>query len=279
MRDINCHIFTFFFFFFLSESLCGATVEVCCCGCDCCCDSTSSSSGKRAYCKPGAEKQSFVKWPERVNLKVNFNQTGSNRKRSVLFLQDMTAVSFILLSYLCSRTLNMLCWVQPPVWSCCPCDLWTAYVASHPACNHTQMKMTHAWKWLYCQKYSLTHPNNWNQVHKSMHLGMQTVSTNICEGMGHSQELSEFQRGTVIGCHLCTYYNWKQFGTSATKPQSGRPCKMMDPASKPYISKYNAKRQMQWCKARRHWTLEQWRQSGFGGCQKKGTCLTALCQV
>ncbi|CAI9533837.1 unnamed protein product [Staurois parvus] len=32
---------------------------------------------------------------------------------------------------------------------------------------------------------------------------MQTASTNICERMGHSQELSEFKCGTVIGCHLC----------------------------------------------------------------------------
>ncbi|CAI9617795.1 unnamed protein product [Staurois parvus] len=32
---------------------------------------------------------------------------------------------------------------------------------------------------------------------------MQTASTNICERMGHSQELSEFKHGTVICCHLC----------------------------------------------------------------------------
>ncbi|CAI9541727.1 unnamed protein product [Staurois parvus] len=32
---------------------------------------------------------------------------------------------------------------------------------------------------------------------------MQTASTNICERMGRSQELSEFKRGTVIVCHLC----------------------------------------------------------------------------
>ncbi|CAI9564956.1 unnamed protein product [Staurois parvus] len=31
---------------------------------------------------------------------------------------------------------------------------------------------------------------------------MQTASTNICERMGRSQELSEFKHGTVIGCHL-----------------------------------------------------------------------------
>ncbi|CAI9548779.1 unnamed protein product [Staurois parvus] len=32
---------------------------------------------------------------------------------------------------------------------------------------------------------------------------MQTASTNICESMGCSQELSELKCGTVIGCHLC----------------------------------------------------------------------------
>ncbi|CAI9580044.1 unnamed protein product [Staurois parvus] len=32
---------------------------------------------------------------------------------------------------------------------------------------------------------------------------MQTASTNICERMGCSQELSKFMCGTVIGCHLC----------------------------------------------------------------------------
>ncbi|CAI9560127.1 unnamed protein product [Staurois parvus] len=45
-------------------------------------------------------------------------------------------------------------------------------------------------------------------------------------------------------------------------------------ASKPYITKCNAERQMQWCKACRHWTLEQWRCS-----LENSTCLTALCQV
>ncbi|CAI9588875.1 unnamed protein product [Staurois parvus] len=77
---------------------------------------------------------------------------------------------------------------------------------------------------------------------------MQTASTNICERMGHSQELSEFKHGTVIGCHL---YNksireislllnipwstvsgiitkWKQLGTTATQPRSGRPRKLTE---------------------------------------------------
>ncbi|CAI9541512.1 unnamed protein product, partial [Staurois parvus] len=139
---------------------------------------------------------------------------------------------------------------------------------------------------------------------------------------------------------------WKQLGTTATQPQSGRPCKMTEhgqsmpkrtlhrscllsaesiakdlqtscgfqistttvcielhgmgfhgqaAASKPYITKCNAKHWMQWCKACRQWILEQWRcvlwsdQSWFsacqsvdvpvfGGCQENGTCLTALCK-
>ncbi|CAI9552195.1 unnamed protein product [Staurois parvus] len=32
---------------------------------------------------------------------------------------------------------------------------------------------------------------------------MQTASKNICERINRSQELSEFKRGTGIGCHLC----------------------------------------------------------------------------
>ncbi|CAI9535691.1 unnamed protein product, partial [Staurois parvus] len=69
---------------------------------------------------------------------------------------------------------------------------------------------------------------------------MQTASTNICERMGRSQELSELKHGTVIGCHLCNksihdislllniprstvsdiITNWKQLGTTATQPPS-----------------------------------------------------------
>ncbi|CAI9551201.1 unnamed protein product [Staurois parvus] len=69
---------------------------------------------------------------------------------------------------------------------------------------------------------------------------MQTASTNICERMGLSQELSEFKRGTVIGCHLCNksirdislllniprstvsgiITKWKQLETTAAQPAS-----------------------------------------------------------
>ncbi|CAI9575580.1 unnamed protein product, partial [Staurois parvus] len=77
---------------------------------------------------------------------------------------------------------------------------------------------------------------------------MQTASTNICERMGCSQELSEFKRGTMTGCHLSNksireislllnipwstvsgiITNWKQLGTTATQPQSGRPRKITE---------------------------------------------------
>ncbi|CAI9539412.1 unnamed protein product [Staurois parvus] len=77
---------------------------------------------------------------------------------------------------------------------------------------------------------------------------MQTASTNICEKMGLSQELSEFKCGTGIGWHLCNksihdislllnislstvsviITKRKQLGTTATQPQSGRPGKMTE---------------------------------------------------
>ncbi|CAI9574406.1 unnamed protein product [Staurois parvus] len=77
---------------------------------------------------------------------------------------------------------------------------------------------------------------------------MQTASTNICEIMGHSQELSKFNSSTLIDCHLCNKpireislllnilrstvggikTKWKQLGTTATQPQ--RPCKITEPA-------------------------------------------------
>ncbi|CAI9616266.1 unnamed protein product, partial [Staurois parvus] len=77
---------------------------------------------------------------------------------------------------------------------------------------------------------------------------MQTASTNVCERMCRSQELSEFKCGTVIGSHLCNKSiremslllniprstvsgiipEWKQLGTTATQPRSGRPRKMTE---------------------------------------------------
>ncbi|CAI9620054.1 unnamed protein product [Staurois parvus] len=67
---------------------------------------------------------------------------------------------------------------------------------------------------------------------------MQSASINICERMGLSQELCEFKRGTITGCHLCNksiheislllniprstvsdiITKWKQLGPTATQP-------------------------------------------------------------
>lgn len=66
--------------------------------------------------------------------------------------------------------------------------------------------------------------------------------------MGRSEELSDFRRGTVIGCHLChktvreissllgiprstvsdIIRKWKRLGTTATQPRSGRPRKITE---------------------------------------------------
>ncbi|KAL6484166.1 hypothetical protein MHYP_G00062110 [Metynnis hypsauchen] len=43
-----------------------------------------------------------------------------------------------------------------------------------------------------------------SEVYKAKPLGLQTASTDISERTGRSQELSELQRGTVIGRHLCS---------------------------------------------------------------------------
>ncbi|CAI9561927.1 unnamed protein product, partial [Staurois parvus] len=98
---------------------------------------------------------------------------------------------------------------------------------------------------LHSHRFQVFQSPPWTQVYKLKHLGMQTASTNICERMGRSLELSEFKHGTVIGCHLCNksirdiflllniprstvsgiITKWKQLGTTATQPQSGRPHK------------------------------------------------------
>ena len=63
-------------------------------------------------------------------------------------------------------------------------------------------------------------------------------------------------------------------------------------AHKPKITNRNAKCLLEWCKAHRYWTLEQWKAfsgvinqaspsgsltdvSGFGGCQESATCPNA----
>ncbi|CAI9578669.1 unnamed protein product, partial [Staurois parvus] len=136
---------------------------------------------------------------------------------------------------------------------------------------------------------------------------MQIASTNICERLCNKSIhdislLRNILRSTVSG--IIT--KWKQLGTTATQPQSGRPRKVTEQgqrmmkrtvrrscqlsaesiakdfqilcgleistttacrevhemgfhgraaASKPIITKCNAKHQMQWRKAHHYWTL------------------------
>ena len=51
--------------------------------------------------------------------------------------------------------------------------------------------------------------------------------------MVHTEELSDFQRGTVIGCHLsnksvCYCVKWKRLGATTAKLRSGKPNKLTE---------------------------------------------------
>ncbi|CAI9575411.1 unnamed protein product [Staurois parvus] len=67
---------------------------------------------------------------------------------------------------------------------------------------------------------------------------MQTASTNICERM-YTKSIREISlllnipQSTVSG--IIT--KWKQLGTIATQPQSGRPCKMAEPGQCAEVAK------------------------------------------
>ena len=168
------------------------------------------------------------------------------------------------------------------------------------------------------------------QVYKIKHAAMQPPQTNIGSRMGRTEEISDFQRGTVIGCHLsnksvrqisallklpqstvsAVIVKWKRLRATTAQPWSGSPHKLTEPdrrvlkcrvqknrlssvatlttkfqtdsgsnvststvrrelhkmsfhgraaTHKPKITMHNAKRQLEWCKAHRHWTLEQWK--------------------
>ncbi|CAI9585494.1 unnamed protein product, partial [Staurois parvus] len=77
-----------------------------------------------------------------------------------------------------------------------------------------------------------------NHLHGHRCIKSSTAFRDICERICRSQELSEFKRGPVIGCHLCNksirdislllniprstvggiITKWKQLGTTATQP-------------------------------------------------------------
>ncbi|CAI9543664.1 unnamed protein product, partial [Staurois parvus] len=83
----------------------------------------------------------------------------------------------------------------------------------------------------------------------------QTASTNICERKGHSQNLSEFKRGPEIGCQLCNK-SFREIILLLNIPRSTVTDIVTNNSA---MNKCNAKRRIQWCKVRHHWTLEQWK--------------------
>ncbi|GFX57873.1 transposable element Tcb1 transposase [Trichonephila clavipes] len=110
--------------------------------------------------------------------------------------------------------------------------------------------------------------------------------------MSKSKELSEFDRGSIVGCHLCgksvreiadilqkskstvsdVIVKWKRRGSETAEKQIGisvnsrtvrREIKNLGfhgraAAHKPNITPQNAKHRLQWCRAHRHWTVDMW---------------------
>ena len=175
--------------------------------------------------------------------------------------------------------------------------------------------------------FSQTH---WWQMYKIEHTAMQSPWTNIGSRIGRTEELSDFQHGTFIGCHLsnksvhqisallelpqstvsAVIVKWKHLGATTAQLWRGRPHKLTErdrrvlkreawknhlssvatlttefqtdsvsnvststarweihemgfqgraATHKPQIIMRNAKCWLEWCKAHRHWTLEQWK--------------------
>ncbi|CAI9570885.1 unnamed protein product [Staurois parvus] len=115
---------------------------------------------------------------------------------------------------------------------------------------------------------------------------MQTASTNICERMGRSQELSELKRGTVIGCHLCNksirdislLLNIPRSTVSGivTKQKQLRSATATQPPTTEFLSSGDV-----FFGVTNHTSLcgNPMEVSTFGDCQENCTCLTVLCQV
>jgi hypothetical protein len=86
------------------------------------------------------------------------------------------------------------------------------------------------------------------QVYKIEHTNIQSTKTNIGSGMAHTEELSDFQHGTIIGCHLsnksvcqisvllelpqstvsAVIVKWKRLGATMAQPRRDRPHKLKE---------------------------------------------------
>ncbi|GFV16448.1 uncharacterized protein TNCV_1525941 [Trichonephila clavipes] len=123
--------------------------------------------------------------------------------------------------------------------------------------------------------------------------------------MSKSKELSEFDRGSIVGCHLCgksvreiadilqkpkstvsdVIVKWKRRGSETAEKRTA--------SHKPNITPQNAKHRLQWCRAHRHWTEDMWKtvlwrdESRFTVWQSEGrvwvwrnvSLVTALCRL
>ncbi|GFX17510.1 uncharacterized protein TNCV_3411101 [Trichonephila clavipes] len=81
--------------------------------------------------------------------------------------------------------------------------------------------------------------------------------------MSKSKELSEFDRGSIVGCHLCGK-SVREIEDILQKPTSTVSdviveWKRRGTAHKPDITPKNAKHRLQWCRAHRHWTVDMWK--------------------
>ncbi|GFV21736.1 uncharacterized protein TNCV_3484331 [Trichonephila clavipes] len=104
--------------------------------------------------------------------------------------------------------------------------------------------------------------------------------------MGKSKELSEFDRGSIVGCHLCgksvreiadilqrpksnvsdVIVKCKRRGSKRAEKRTGRlkifgerRRRTLKGRSQVNITPQNAKQRLQWCRAHHHWTVDMWK--------------------
>ncbi|CAI9573817.1 unnamed protein product [Staurois parvus] len=79
-------------------------------------------------------------------------------------------------------------------------------------------------------------------------LGQRTLKRTVCRSRQLSAESTARDLQTSCGLQISTITVCRELHGIGFHGRAA--------ASKPYITKCNAKCQMQWCKARHHWTLE-----------------------
>ncbi|GFU05233.1 uncharacterized protein TNCV_575491 [Trichonephila clavipes] len=132
--------------------------------------------------------------------------------------------------------------------------------------------------------------------------------------MSKSKELSELDRGSIVGCHFCGK-SVREIADILQKPKSTEFLSLSGicvssrtvrrelkdfgfhgraATHKPNVTPQNAKHRLQWCRSHRHWTCgklffglmnlalqsgSRMDASGFGGCPANVSLVTALCRL